>query len=287
MLAFRQLFLKRFFSKEFFCSLLRSETASTGDKAKAKLMKYIVEAKHFNAPVESPHVNNSAIQLETIGDKIYIGFEQVKGIGLTAAKPILKKAPYVSFQDFLVKHEDDSKVNKKAIEALIYTDAFRFDADRNEILYQWHRHNMINAGNRRKGADGSYMEWELFEPPTTTEMFMKEFEHMSIVLSVPDPMKAPPTYRSLTEAIETKKGKIVKVKMIISSIDKLKSKAGNTYFKLTANDLLNKCTLLAWKNYARTMEELEVGDIVLMSIKHMDGDTFSLVKFINKEEDID
>jgi DNA polymerase-3 subunit alpha len=286
MLAFRQLFLKRYFPKEFFCALLRTESAS-GD-TKARLMKYILEAKHFGVPVESPDVNKSMVELDYHEDKIYIGFEQVKSIGIGAAKAIRAKSPYRGFQSFLEAHSDDGRVNKKAIEALIYTDAFRFDADRVEILRQWHKYQMMNAGNHRlladgTKADGSFMDWEPFKVPTKNDLFTKEFEYMSIVLSEENPLKAPPMYKTVTEAIGTKKDKVCKIKVVIDSITKLKAKSGNYYHKIIVNDLVNRATILVWKNNAKAVAELEKGDTVLFLIKHMDSDTFMLLKRLGEE----
>jgi DNA polymerase III alpha subunit len=246
-------------------------------------MKYILEAKHFGVPVESPDVNKSRVELDYHEDKIYIGFEQVKGIGLGAAKAIRAKSPYRGFQGFLEAHSDDGRVNKKAIEALIFTDAFRFEADRTEILRQWHKHQMMNAGNHRlledgTKADGSFMFWEPFNAPTKNELFLKEFEYMSIVLSEDNPLKAPPMYKTLTEAIGTKKDKVCKIKVVVDSINKLKSKAGNYYHKIVVNDLINRANIMVWKNNAKAAETIKKGDTVLMLVKHMDGDTFMMLK---------
>ena len=277
MLAFRQLWLKRYFPKEFYCALLRMEQASASTNKKSSLMQFIIEARQLGVNVESPNINKSKRQLDYNGDTIYIGFEQIKGVGDAAVRDLIARAPYTSFEDFMEKHKKGtgSKVNKGVIESLIYSNAFSDWGSRLELLEKWHN---------------TYSKDE-FIPPTQFQIYKKEKEALSTVLSTDKAIPPIFGYLTITQAIETPTDRTLKTQGVVEKIEKLTSKSGNRYIKVLLNDLENSCKIMVWRNNfgafsSKSPDSVQVGDIIQVELQHKDGDTMFLRRIIkiNKNE---
>jgi DNA polymerase-3 subunit alpha len=279
-IAYRQLWLKAKYPYEFYSALLKQTSAETENLGRNKLMKYSIEAKHLGVGIESPHVNISKKRLGRVNNKIYIGFEQIKGIGEAAAVDIVKRAPYTSFEDFIDKHFKGainpknnkpfgkSGVSKTSIESLIYTDAFRDYGAREDLLYKfWH-----SRLTKKQQND----PWHLIEIPSHFEILKSERDALTIVLSEDNPIKLPYGFMSITKALDTGKDRNCKIKGIVEKISWLVAKSGNPYARLIINDLENSAIVLCWKQHHAKLKTLEMGSIVNLEIKHLDGETFSL-----------
>jgi len=86
-----------------------------------KISNYLDDAKSNNIEIEYPHINLSGIQYEIKNDKIYSGFDAIKGIGERTAEKIIKHQPYENFEDFLKR----SGTSKSILKKLIIADCFR------------------------------------------------------------------------------------------------------------------------------------------------------------------
>lgn len=106
----RGLYLKAHYPLEFFCSLLQSESDSD------KIKFYKQDAETFGIEVLPLDLNKSKENF-SIGEdnKIYIGFSNIKGIGLESAKRIVENQPYDGIQDFLDKNGTDANSLKPLI----------------------------------------------------------------------------------------------------------------------------------------------------------------------------
>ena len=277
MIAFREMYLKVHYPKEFYCALLKTTVAESANLGRSKLMKFAIEARHLDVPIESPEVNLSKKYLDYNGDTIYIGFEQIKGVGDKAAKDIVKRGPYTSLDDFLEKHKkgSDTKVNKTCINALIFTNAFRNieNRPRAELAEQYWRTLLP-----KKRQD------EEIALPTDFEILKREHELLTIVLSEKNPIDLPYGYMPITKALDTGKDRICKIKGLIEKISWHTSRSGNPYARLIINDLENSAIILVWKNYHNQLRKLTTGDIISVKIKHLDGETFSMVKIEDVQE---
>lgn len=103
------LFLKRHFPQEFYASILSCETLSE------KIKEYKMEAKIHGVDMHRLDINKSKATFELIGDTIYYGLSNVKGIGEGPAQRIVEGQPYANFEDFLRRYGTDANILKPII----------------------------------------------------------------------------------------------------------------------------------------------------------------------------
>lgn len=122
--AWRTAWLKVHYPKEFMASLL---TSVAGQQSKVAL--YIEEARNMGIKILPPDVNKSDWRFTTEDDAIRIGFKAIKGLGHNTAETIIKERnkdkAFDSLMDLLrrVGRSDSASLNKRSIEALIYSGA--------------------------------------------------------------------------------------------------------------------------------------------------------------------
>ncbi len=116
----RQLYLKAHYPLEFYTASLMEEK----DFNKIKEIK--MDAKRHDIQVMPVHLNYSKENFTIRDEKIYYGFQKLKGIGDDIATKIIQGQPYSSFRDFLDRFGMDAKV----IKPLIALGIFEKDGDR-------------------------------------------------------------------------------------------------------------------------------------------------------------
>ena len=123
LLAYHTAWLKVHYTAEFFCANMTVEMDDT-DKLKA----LFEDAIKMGLTFEAPNINRGGHRFEPISDKqIRYGLGAVKGTGQQAIEAIVaarqEGGAFTSLYDFCVR-VDRSKLNKRAIEALIKAGAF-------------------------------------------------------------------------------------------------------------------------------------------------------------------
>ena len=123
LLAYHTAWLKVHYTAEFFCANMTVEMDDT-DKLKA----LFEDALKMGLTFEAPNINRGGYRFEPISDKqIRYGLGAVKGTGQQAIDAIVAArqvgGAFTSLYDFCVR-VDRSKLNKRAIEALIKAGAF-------------------------------------------------------------------------------------------------------------------------------------------------------------------
>jgi DNA polymerase III subunit alpha len=123
LLAYHTAWLKVHYTAEFFCANMTVEMDDT-DKLKA----LFEDAIKMGLTFEAPNINRGGHRFEPISDKqIRYGLGAVKGTGQQAIEAIVaarqEGCAFTSLYDFCVR-VDRSKLNKRAIEALIKAGAF-------------------------------------------------------------------------------------------------------------------------------------------------------------------
>jgi DNA polymerase III subunit alpha len=124
LLAYHTGWLKRHFTAEFFCANMTIEMDNT-DKLK---VLFEDATNHFGLTFEPPDVNRGGYRFEPVSDKVIrYGLGAVKGTGQQAIEAIIRAreegGAYKSLFDFCAR-VDRSKINKRAIDALIKAGAF-------------------------------------------------------------------------------------------------------------------------------------------------------------------
>lgn len=138
-LFFQILYLKNYYPRQFFVSLLsNTESNIIKDRKKGyeknKLYKYIGEARRYRLNIYGPDINKSEIGFSIEKDGIRFGLSKIKGLK-TSAIEIVEKRPYKSFRDFLSKVS--SKIHKGKVIALIQAGCFDCFGDRDYIKRQY------------------------------------------------------------------------------------------------------------------------------------------------------
>lgn len=123
MIAIITAWLKHYFPYEFMSAILNSII----DNAK-KLKGYLSVCKDMNIPILPPHVNQSEEQfsVDPNGKGIVFGLKGIKNMGKISEQIIKERnarGDFKSYQDFAERMAKYEKVNKKVIEALVYSGA--------------------------------------------------------------------------------------------------------------------------------------------------------------------
>lgn len=135
----RLLYLKAHYPLEFFCSTLGLE----GDEDKVKMFKR--EAERSGIKINRCDLNRSKVNYEIVGDEIYVGFSNIKGIGQEAAEKIVSLQPFSGLPDFLDRFGTD----KRIVEPLICLGVFK-DAPPNVLLEFYEDYKKWTKGNLDK-----------------------------------------------------------------------------------------------------------------------------------------
>lgn len=113
----RLLYLKAHFPLEFFCGTLRLEN----DEDKVKIYKR--EAERSGIKVNRCDISKSGVNYEIVGEEIYVGFSNIKGVGEEVAERIVAGKPYSGFPDFLDRFGTDKRVVEPLVNLGVFSDA--------------------------------------------------------------------------------------------------------------------------------------------------------------------
>ena len=83
-------------------------------KASEKVAKFVQEGRKIGVPVLPPDINMSDTIISKVGDEIYFGLRDVKGVGDEACDWIKENRPFKSFEAFQEAHASAQKVYEKA-----------------------------------------------------------------------------------------------------------------------------------------------------------------------------
>ena len=113
----RLLYFKAHYPHEFYTSVLGCETLSE------KIKEYKIEAKNHGVDMHGVDINKSKSTFELVGDSIYYGLSNVKGIGQVPAKKIVDNQPYAGFEDFLTRFGTDANIVKCVVGLRCFSDS--------------------------------------------------------------------------------------------------------------------------------------------------------------------
>jgi DNA polymerase-3 subunit alpha len=120
--TYQTAYLKANYPVEYMAALL---TASSGTQD--KVQKYIATCLSMGIKVEQPDINRSEVDFTPVSGKILFGLSAVRNLGQGAIESILNARetgePFKSLAD-LCDRVDLRAVNRRALEALIYSGAF-------------------------------------------------------------------------------------------------------------------------------------------------------------------
>ena len=129
-LAMETVYLAKYFKPYFYAINLSTEAGK-----KDAIKEAIDSCKKSGFEVEPPNINNSRENFFPKENKLYFGFNDIKGVGEEPAKDIVRNQPYTSIIDFICKNIG-TKINKRVTSALIGSGAFDEFIDGNRKYYQ-------------------------------------------------------------------------------------------------------------------------------------------------------
>lgn len=129
-LAMETVYLAKYFKPYFYAINLSTEAGK-----KDAIKEAIDSCKKSGFEVEPPNINNSRENFFPKENKLYFGFNDIKGVGEEPAKDIVRNQPYTSIIDFICKNIG-TKINKRVTSALIGSGAFDELIDGNRKYYQ-------------------------------------------------------------------------------------------------------------------------------------------------------
>ena len=129
-LAMETVYLAKYFKPYFYAINLSNEAGK-----KDAIKEAIESCKKSGFEVEPPNINNSRENFFPKENKLYFGFNDIKGVGEEPAKDIVRNQPYTSIIDFICKNIG-TKINKRVTSALIGSGAFDEFIEGNRKYYQ-------------------------------------------------------------------------------------------------------------------------------------------------------
>jgi DNA polymerase-3 subunit alpha len=126
LISFYQMYLKKYFPLEFWCSTLKYE----GDDSKVEIYKSC--AVRDGCIIFLPHVNGKAqfrITKVSGDDVIQEGLSSIKNVGLKSAQVIEQLGPYKDENDFILRVPKRA-VNARVMEALKNAGALEFNRNK-------------------------------------------------------------------------------------------------------------------------------------------------------------
>ena len=129
-LAMEEIYLAKYFKPYFYAINLSNEAGK-----KDAIKEAIDSCKKSGFEVEPPNINNSRENFFPKENKLYFGFNDIKGVGEEPAKDIVRNQPYTSIIDFICKNIG-TKINKRVTSALIGSGAFDELIEGNRKYYQ-------------------------------------------------------------------------------------------------------------------------------------------------------
>lgn len=129
-LAMEEVYLAKYFKPYFYAINLSNEAGK-----KNAIKEAIESCKKSGFEVEPPNINNGRENFFPNQNKLYFGFNDIKGVGEEPAKDIVRNQPYTSVIDFICKNIG-TKINKRVTSALIGSGAFDELIEGNRKYYQ-------------------------------------------------------------------------------------------------------------------------------------------------------
>ena len=131
LLSYWQAYLKTHYPAEFMTALMSEK------KDQERLGSYVRDARRIGLQIVGPDINQGDIDFIIKDSKILWGFQLIKGLGMTAARQIVRARGNIPFKDFtdFFSRIDRQKLNSARVQTLILAGAFdSLGYDRQELL---------------------------------------------------------------------------------------------------------------------------------------------------------
>lgn len=245
---------KHFFPREYLTALMRT------DPGRANL--YVKEARRTGIPILPPDVNESDERFTLTKSGIRWGLGDIKSVGASAVKEILKYRPYESLDDYLSKTSGRGGRKKTVVENLIKIGAFdSLNPNRSELLRYFYEKNKIDSLVPDLSDENVIfdIEMELAGNYITQDPLEKYLDILDAMA-----LKTP------REMNELKVGEVARIGGMISSLRTHQARNGEMAFiEVTYNEEVFPATVFSNK-WVPNKILYQVGRPVLLEIKRLD-----------------
>ncbi|MCX7123661.1 MAG: DNA polymerase III subunit alpha, partial [Gammaproteobacteria bacterium] len=277
LLAYQTAYLKAHYPSEFMAAVLSSDMDNTD-----KVVGFVEECKAMHLILQPPHIQHSLYPFSVIDEHtVCYGLGAIKGVGQIAIELIIEernKGPFKNLFDFC-KRVDLRKVNKRVMEALIYSGAMDELGPNRSTLLNSLETAMQEADQHEKAIDAGQDDlfgmfaaeepnqapkeithhWKMAEAASNYDRVMQEKQVLGWCLSG-HPLDE---YRSLFKALKiqpltqvhpTSRGECVHLAGIILNTRKIKTKRGSFLMVINLEDFSGKLDVTC---FSEVMDEYQ------------------------------
>ncbi|MCK4892240.1 MAG: DNA polymerase III subunit alpha, partial [Candidatus Pacebacteria bacterium] len=294
LIGYQTAYLKANYPAEFMASLLTSDRENID-----RIAIEVDECRQMGIEVLPPDVNKSFVNFGVINEnnkeEIRFGLSAIKNVGQNIVEIIVEERKenkkYEGIEDFVLRVESKD-LNKKSMESLIKTGAFDSMEDRNKLLSNMER--ILNFAKEHQRAknngqvslfgnlessenDINKLQLNDIQPIEKTERMAWEKELLGLYVS-DHPLKECSLYlrnnfKSVNSLSKKEVNQIVKVGGIITKIQKIVTKRGQTMVFAILEDLTGKIEALVFPKLLDENQEIwSEGNIVWVKGKLSDRD---------------
>ena len=293
MISYQTAYLKAHYPLEFMAAVLTSYTGKT-----ETIVKYVAACNSAGMQVLPPDVNSSGRDFTATGDAIAFGLAGIRGVGEAVVDTIVaerkENGPFTSLHDFCAR-VDMRQANKKTIEALIKAGAFDSTGYTRKHLFSMMDSCVDGAVKRQREADtGQTSLFDVFSaeehgldddaPPPNDDEWEKgiklayEKEMLGIYVSdhplreIAGAIEAART-QSLGSLDEVRDGQTAWFAGIVTSFDRIATKAGKLMATFTLEDLEGSAEAVLFPvTYDKYRDVVAIDAVVRMRAKYERGD---------------
>lgn len=260
MIAYQTAYLKAHFPIEFIAILMNAEQKNID-----RLKILLEEAKKMKINVLPPDINESLAKFTIINkNTIRFGLTAIKNVGHNIVEKIVeerkKEGPYLSIENFIERMPKEF-LNKKSIESLIKSGALDKVGDRGNLLYNLE--NVLEYARKSQktkengdvslfGKTNIFSSLKLKENPnplTKNDKITWEKELLGVFVSAHPIEKIKEKIKNhlaIADITNSFVGQRVKIAGVISKIQKIVTKQGQSMLFLEFEDLSGKIEILVF-----------------------------------------
>lgn len=276
LVAYQTAYLKAHYPAEFMAAVLSSDMDNTD-----KIVGFVDECKAMHLTLLPPDILVSGTAFTVVDAKtIRYGLAAIKGVGVAAIEAILterRKKPFADLFDFC-KRVDLRKVNKRVIEALIYSgamdklgpnratlfasiEAAMHEADQHGRARDAGQEDLFGLSSEMGMQDALQDHWHRKEDWNVYDRVMHEKQVLGWCLSGHPLDEYRSLFKSLkvqplSHVIPTARGEIVRLAGIITDLRRIKTKRGSFLTVMTLEDFSHKIEVTCFSEVAEVHREL-------------------------------
>jgi DNA polymerase-3 subunit alpha len=302
LIGYQTAYLKAHYPAEFMASLLTSDRENTD-----RIAIEVEECRRTGIEVLPPDVNKSFINFGVINEKgkdeIRFGLSAIKNVGHNVVETIVEErkvnGKFSSIEDFVLRVESKD-LNKKSIESLIKAGAFDSLEERNKLLVNMEKILNFAKEHQKAKSNGQFslfgdansphninkLQLTEVKPANKNEKMNWEKELLGLYVS-DHPLKEYSFYlknnfKSISSISKEEVNQNTKIGGIITKIQKIITRSGQTMVFAMLEDLTGKIEILVFPRLLESNQEIWTeGNVV--SVKGRVNDKDGIFKLLAEE----